>query len=70
MPDGIHRLFCLAFLDKADNGINDNHSKDHDGIHPMLQKSCDKRRTQQDIDQYIVEMCEKTPQQSVPGRRR
>ena len=62
------RLFCLALLQKADDRVDHNHRDNHARIDEVAQKPCRRCRRQQEIDQHIVELCQKA--QNRTGARR
>lgn len=65
--DRFHRLFGAAFLNIADNRVDDNNRQNHTGIHPVLQRSCDAGRRNQYVDQHIVEMRHEPQQRAALG---
>ena len=48
--------FGLAFLNKTNDGIDDNNAKDDKGIAPMAHDRRDHRRDQEQVDENIVEL--------------
>ncbi len=58
-PDRGHRRLGLVFLDEADHRIGKHHGEDHPGIHPVLQGPRHHCRTDQDVDQHVVELPQK-----------
>jgi len=36
MTNGVHRPFCLSFLQKANERIGDNHRQNHPGVDPVF----------------------------------
>ncbi len=56
LADGGHGRFGLAFLDEADDGIDQDHAQNHGGVDAMTQRAGDRGRNQQQVDQNIVEL--------------
>ena len=59
--------FSLALLDEPDDGVDDHDTENDAGIYPVLQNGRNGCCSQQDIDQYIIEMLEKAFQKPVSG---
>ena len=58
LADALERLLGLAFLDEADDGVDDDHAEDHAGVDPVTEYGGDGRCGEQYIDQHIVEVLE------------
>ena len=68
VADGVQRTFRLAFLDHADDGVDEHHADDHAAIHPMGEQGRDRCRDQQHVDEDVVELAGETQQQAVFAR--
>lgn len=69
LPNGVHGLFGLAFLNEADGSVDHHHRKDHAGIHPVAQGGRDQARRKQDIDEDVVELQQEPEKHAAPPRR-
>ena len=56
VANGRQGLFSLSFLDKAHQGLNNDHGRNHPGIHPLAQAGRNHRSRCQHIDQKIPEL--------------
>ncbi len=65
VADGVQRALGLAFLDHADDGVDQHHANDHAAIHPMGEQCGDQRGSQQHVDEDVVELAGETDQQAV-----
>jgi hypothetical protein len=62
------RLLRLAFLEKADDRVDDHHAENHAGVHPVTQGRGNTGRRDEDVDQQIVEVFEEAFEQTFLGR--
>ena len=60
------RPLGLAFLDKADDGVDDYHADDYAGVHPVAKCGGNARGRQQDIDQDIMKLQKKAYERPAP----
>ena len=67
VADGVQRALRLAFLDYADDGVDDHHADDHAEIHPVVEQGGDERRAEQYIDEDVVELLREAGQQRIFG---
>ena len=67
--DRLQRPFGPAFLDEADDGVDDDHGQDHRGIDIMPDRSGEHGRAEQHIDQEIVKLPEEAANLVLLGRR-
>ena len=70
LPNGLHGLLGLAFLDKADDGIGHHHGQDHQRIGEVTQQQRDPGGCEQHVDQDVVKLHEKADEGAAPGRFR
>jgi len=70
LADGIHRIFSLAFLNEADDGVCDHYRQNDGRIRPMLQPARDEGGPEQHVDQDIVELQKEAHEQTASGRLR
>ena len=59
--DGFQRFHRFAFLDKSDDGVDEHDASDDTCIDPMAEKRRDNCRTDQNVEQDIVELRQETP---------
>jgi hypothetical protein len=64
VADRVERLFRLAFLNEADQRIDQHHAQDHAAIHPVPEGRGDAGGAEQHIDQDIVELKQETSQRA------
>ncbi len=67
--DRLERPFGLTFLYETDKGVDDHHAEDDAGVHPMGEGGCDGGGNEQHVDQYIVELIQKTREWAASLRR-
>ncbi|MNQ46475.1 hypothetical protein D3C85_602900 [compost metagenome] len=70
LADGRHRFLCLAFLNKTDDGVRQDHGQDDAGIDAMSQKRGDGGRAQQHVDKNVVKLCKKAAERAALARNR
>ena len=70
IPDRLHGALRLAFLYKSDDGINDHHAEDNGGVHPVGQQRSNQAGSDEDVDEDIMELAQKTDQGAAPRRGR
>jgi hypothetical protein len=56
VPNCVHRLLGLAFLHETNDGVDSDHSEDHRHIDEVTERGCYGSRSQQDVDQDVVEL--------------
>jgi hypothetical protein len=56
LADGRERLFGAAFLNEADDRVDDDHRQDHQGIDLVADEGGEHGRPQQDPDEQAVEL--------------
>ena len=56
VPDGFERVLGLPLLDETDGSIGQHHAENHARVEPVLQKGSGHGRSQQHIDQHVVEL--------------
>ena len=56
--DGLERLFRSALLDQSDRRVDDDDCEDHDGVESVTQIDGDERRSEENIDEEVVELSE------------
>jgi len=61
-PNGLECFFRFSFLDKPHDGVRDDDAKYHGGIDAVSQEGRKRGRNEQHVDQYIVELDEKSLQ--------
>ena len=59
LPDAFERLFGLAFLDEAYDGIDHRHSKNHAGVDPVPEKRFRHAGGNKNVNQNIIKVLEK-----------
>ena len=57
----VHGFFGLTFLHKADQGVDQHHRQNHQRVHMKLQRQGHASGDQQDINQRVVKLQQKTP---------
>ena len=67
---GRQRLFGLALLDEADQGIDQHYRHDHRRVDMVAEQSGQHRRGDQEQDQRVVELLQESAQRRTPRRRR
>jgi hypothetical protein len=70
LADGVERLLRLAFLNEADDGVDQDDGDDHRGIDAVADQCGRDRRRQEEVDQRIVELREEPPDRMGPRRGR
>lgn len=68
--DGVQRVLRLAFLDEADDHVDQHGGKDHRGIDPMAEQGGDQGGDQHHVEQHVVELIEQAQRRSTALRRR
>ena len=68
--NGLERLFRPAFLDEADRGVDEDDGEDDHGVKNVAQQDCDRRRSEEHIDQEVVELGEQAREQRARLARR
>ena len=68
--DGLERLFSPPFLDESNHPVDDDDGEDHHGVESVAQQDGDERRSEEDIDQEVVELSEHAREQGAPLARR
>ena len=66
VPDGIQRPLGLAFLDEAEHRVDHDDAQDHRRVDPVRERGRDRRGSQQDVDQHVVELGEEPAQPPRP----
>ena len=67
---GLQRALGLAFLDVADDRVDDHHAKDDRRVDVMAEQQGHDPRGQQDVDEQVVELQGEAQQGAAPRRRR
>ena len=60
IADTLQRFLRITFLDEANQRIDHRHREDHRHVDPMAHHRLEQRCRQQDVDQHIVKMRNKT----------
>ena len=61
--DGLERLFRTPFLDQSDPRVDEDDGEDDHGVESVTQQDGDQRRSEEDIDQEVVELSEHAREQ-------
>ena len=69
VADRIQRLFGLAFLHEADQGIEHDDGENHSGVDPVRQRQGHDTGRQQHVDEHVVKLAQQTQQGGAPFRR-
>ncbi len=64
----VQRRFRPAFLDEADDRIDDHCGDQHAGVHPVAEQGGDRRRAQHHVQQHVVELQQQAQQRAAPAR--
>ena len=70
LTNGGQGALCLALLQQAEQGIDDDHPENHGAIDPVIRKPTQAGGQQQYIDQQIIELPSETVQPGLALRRR
>ena len=62
VADGVQRILCLAFLDEADDHVDQHGGEDHRGVDPMAEQRGDDGGHQHQIEQHVMELVEQAQQ--------
>jgi hypothetical protein len=65
-----HRLFGLALLGEADDGVERQHGGDDSGVDELLQHQRDQRGGQEDVDEWTAKLVQKNDQRARRRRLR
>ena len=69
LADRVQRLLRLAFLNEADDGIDQDDGDDHHRIDVVADQSGRDRRRQEEVDQRVVELPQEPPEAMGTGGR-
>ena len=64
--NGVQRLFGAALLDEADCRVDDDDGEDDHGIDGVAEQEGDQRRSEQDINQEVVDLGEEPRRERTP----
>ena len=67
--DRIQRPLGPAFLDEADDRVDQNDAEDHRGVDPLAEPGGDERRAEQHVDQNVMELGEESPERAARSPR-
>ena len=68
--NGLERLFRPPFLNESDRRIDEDDGEDDHGVESVTQQDGDERRSEEDIDQEVVELSEHAREQGARLARR
>ena len=68
LPDRVHGLFRLAFLDEADDRIDQDDGEDDRRVDGVAEKRGDHGRGEKDVDQDVVELRQEPHERASPRR--
>lgn len=64
--EGSQRLFGFSFLEKADEGVEDDHGENDPGVDPVIQQGGDHGGGEQDVNEDVVELQQEAAKGSDP----
>jgi hypothetical protein len=62
---GQNGLDGARFLEEADEGVREHDTEDHRGVDPLLQRGRDEGGSEQDVDEGLMELKEKTDERAL-----
>ncbi|MCY1374732.1 hypothetical protein D9M69_620930 [compost metagenome] len=68
VADGVQGAFRLAFLDEADDGIDDHRRQQHGRVDPVPQQRRNDGRAHHHVKQDVVELAQEAPQCALTPR--